>query len=59
MMTWRSAPLATLPTARVISAIARPVSSELAATCSEATLTPRALSVTWPISAPRLARVVS
>ena len=59
MMTWRSAPPATEPTARVISAIARPVSSELVANCSEAALTPRALSETWPIIAPRLARVVS
>ena len=44
MTTWRSAPPATEPTARVISAIARPVSSELVANCSEAALTPRALS---------------
>jgi hypothetical protein len=59
MSTWRSAPPATLPTARVISAMARPVSSEVVATCSEAALTPRALRVTWPIIAPRLTRVVS
>ena len=59
MTTWRSAPPATEPTARVISAMARPVSSELVATCSDAALTPRALSETWPIIAPRLARVVS
>ena len=50
--------LGDLADGRAISVIARPVSSELVANCSEAALTPPAQSETSPIIAARLARVV-
>jgi hypothetical protein len=54
---WRAAPSATLPIAVAISAMARPVSCEVAVICWAAAATEAVSSVTSSIIAPSWARI--